>query len=145
MYILFIIIYNFIWYIFCLKICLLQVTALVLNVPDPIHGHRVIRSINGTGSRFVKDFLFFWSSVIMDCMLSTFDSRVLLMRWRRQWSDIFHLHQWTASIKPRLLLSVACYVSWGIFLFSVEFSLCLVSMRLSILTEFTIYNSRRKI
>jgi len=41
----------------CLKICLSQGTELVI-VPDPIHGHRVIRSINGAGSRFVKDFIF---------------------------------------------------------------------------------------
>jgi len=34
--------------------------------------------------------IFFWSLGIMDCMLFTFENRVPLMHYGRQWSGIFH-------------------------------------------------------
>ena len=39
-----------------------------------------------------------------------------------QWCGIIHYYWWTASIKPRLLFSRACYASWELFLSSVQFS-----------------------
>jgi len=49
--------------------------------------------------------ILFWSSGIMDCMLFTFENTCIVpfMRWGR---GIFHIHWWTASIKPRLLFWV---------------------------------------
>ena len=43
----------------------------------------------------------------------------------RQWCGIIHYYWWTASIKPRLLFSIAGYASWGLSLSSVFFNICI--------------------
>jgi len=63
----------------------------------------------------------------MDCMLFTFENEFRSCARGRQWCGIFPYHLWTASIKPILLFSNACYASWGLPIFSVKFYITIIA------------------
>jgi len=81
--------------------------------------------------------LFFWSSGVMDCMLFTFENRVPVMRWGRNWRDIFHLHWWTVKIKPTMLYSMQIVLPVGLPLFLGW--ICMDNMMLCITLLLSIY------